>query len=111
RASRVLPHPAAPHIRVGRPRGKPPWVISSRPLMPVEAFSSFAAVGAAGWVWVGEAMANLDRNGGTENQDRAYLVFLPGGRKEIVIPDGGEAVIRIDAVRLSRIPLSYIAGS
>src|SRR3979490_1566288 len=34
-ASSVLPHPAFPHTSVGRPDGKPPRVISSRPLTPV----------------------------------------------------------------------------
>src|ERR1017187_1396766 len=34
-ASSVLPHPAPPHTSVGRPRGNPPPVISSRPWMPV----------------------------------------------------------------------------
>src|SRR5579862_5974679 len=33
--SSVLPHPALPQTRVGRPRGRPPSVISSRPRMPV----------------------------------------------------------------------------
>jgi hypothetical protein len=33
-AKRVFPLPAAPHIRVGRPLGKPPSVISSRPAIP-----------------------------------------------------------------------------
>ena len=36
---RVLPQPALPQTRVGRPRGKPPPVISSRPAMPVGHFS------------------------------------------------------------------------
>src|SRR5579863_7074192 len=31
----VLPHPAPPQTSVGRPRGNPPPVISSRPWMPV----------------------------------------------------------------------------
>jgi hypothetical protein len=34
-ASNVLPAPALPHTRVGRPRGRPPPVISSRPRMPL----------------------------------------------------------------------------
>jgi hypothetical protein len=38
-AIRVLPQPAVPQTRVGRPRGRPPRVISSRPAMPVGAFS------------------------------------------------------------------------
>ena len=35
--SRVLPEPGPPQTSVGRPAGKPPWVISSRPGMPVGA--------------------------------------------------------------------------
>src|SRR5260221_3728583 len=34
-ASSVLPQPAPPQTSVGRPRGRPPPVISSRPWMPV----------------------------------------------------------------------------
>src|ERR1044071_10124072 len=34
-ANSVLPHPAPPQTSVGRPCGKPPPVISSRPWMPV----------------------------------------------------------------------------
>ncbi len=34
-ASIVLPQPAAPQTRVGRPWGRPPSVISSSPRMPV----------------------------------------------------------------------------
>src|SRR6185436_6411313 len=34
-ANSVLPQPAPPHTSVGRPRGNPPPVISSRPWMPV----------------------------------------------------------------------------
>src|SRR5882672_6636199 len=34
-ANRVLPQPAPPQTSVGRPRGNPPPVISSRPWMPV----------------------------------------------------------------------------
>jgi hypothetical protein len=34
-ASSVLPQPALPHTNVGRPRGNPPSVISSRPVIPV----------------------------------------------------------------------------
>jgi len=30
-----LPHPAEPHTSDGRPRGSPPPVISSKPLIPV----------------------------------------------------------------------------
>jgi hypothetical protein len=33
-AKSVFPLPAAPHISVGRPLGKPPSVISSRPAIP-----------------------------------------------------------------------------
>ena len=33
--NRVLPAPALPQTRVGRPRGRPPPVISSRPRMPL----------------------------------------------------------------------------
>lgn len=39
-ASRVLPHPAGPQRSVGRPRGRPPPVTSSSPLIPVGAFGS-----------------------------------------------------------------------
>src|SRR5689334_4078579 len=39
---RVLPQPALPQISVGRPRGRPPPVISSKPVIPVGAFSSEA---------------------------------------------------------------------
>ena len=35
--SRVLPEPGPPQTSVGRPAGRPPWVISSRPGMPVGA--------------------------------------------------------------------------
>ena len=38
--NRVLPQPAAPQMSVGRPAGRPPSVISSRPSMPVAALSS-----------------------------------------------------------------------
>ena len=33
--SSVLPQPAPPQTRVGRPRGRPPSVISSSPWIPV----------------------------------------------------------------------------
>src|ERR1022692_1207933 len=36
----VFPEPAPPLTRVGRPRGNPPPVISSKPWMPVDAFGS-----------------------------------------------------------------------
>src|SRR5687768_15854762 len=39
-ANRVLPQPAAPQTSVGRPAGRPPSVISSRPSIPVAALSS-----------------------------------------------------------------------
>lgn len=39
-ASKVFPHPAGPQTRVGRPRGRPPPVTSSRPLIPVGALGS-----------------------------------------------------------------------
>ena len=35
--SSVLPEPGPPQTSVGRPAGRPPWVISSRPAMPVGA--------------------------------------------------------------------------
>ena len=38
-ANSVLPHPGPPHTRVGRPAGRPPPVISSKPRIPVGAFS------------------------------------------------------------------------
>lgn len=38
--SKVLPHPALPHMSVGRPRGKPPPVISSSPWIPVGALGN-----------------------------------------------------------------------
>ena len=38
-ASRVLPEPAPPQTNVGRPAGRPPLVISSRPCMPVGDFA------------------------------------------------------------------------
>ena len=42
-ANSVLPQPAAPHSSVGRPRGNPPDVTSSRPVMPVGDLTSAAA--------------------------------------------------------------------
>src|SRR6476659_11218858 len=39
-ASKVLPQPALPQTSVGRPRGRPPPVISSSPSMPVGALGS-----------------------------------------------------------------------
>ena len=39
-ASSVLPQPALPQTSVGRPRGRPPPVISSSPSMPVGHFSN-----------------------------------------------------------------------
>jgi len=36
----VLPQPALPQMSVGRPRGRPPRVISSSPEIPVGAFAS-----------------------------------------------------------------------
>ena len=39
-AKRVLPQPAEPQSKVGRPLGKPPSVISSSPVMPVGHFST-----------------------------------------------------------------------
>ena len=39
-AKRVLPAPALPQTRVGRPRGRPPPVISSRPRMPLLALGN-----------------------------------------------------------------------
>src|SRR6195952_5837492 len=38
--NRVLPLPAAPQISVGRPVGKPPKVMASKPEMPVGVFGS-----------------------------------------------------------------------
>src|SRR5205085_11197344 len=37
---RVSPHPAAPQIKAGRPLGRPPLVISSKPVMPVGVLGS-----------------------------------------------------------------------
>src|SRR6185369_7510591 len=37
-AKRVFPAPALPQMSVGRPEGKPPRVISSKPGMPVRSF-------------------------------------------------------------------------
>src|SRR4051812_46305815 len=45
--STVFPHPARPETRVGRPRGSPPCVNSSRPEIPVGAFGS---------VWTGRRL-------------------------------------------------------
>src|ERR1051326_6479662 len=36
--NRVFPQPASPHTRVGRPCGRPPNVISSKPEIPVGHF-------------------------------------------------------------------------
>src|SRR5438128_2257181 len=36
-----FPEPAPPLINVGRPRGRPPPVISSKPAIPVGAFANF----------------------------------------------------------------------
>jgi hypothetical protein len=38
--NRVLPQPALPQIKVGRPFGKPPKVISSSPCIPVGVFGN-----------------------------------------------------------------------
>src|SRR5689334_191082 len=46
-ARSVLPQPAPPHTRVGRPRGSPPLVISSSPGIPVGAFGNARL---AGWL-------------------------------------------------------------
>ena len=45
-ASSVLPQPALPQTRVGRPLGKPPPVISSSPWMPVGALGNCLLVSA-----------------------------------------------------------------
>src|SRR5580693_399447 len=45
-ARRVLPQPALPHTRVGRPAGRPPAVSSSRPAMPVGALARSPLAGA-----------------------------------------------------------------
>jgi hypothetical protein len=39
-ANSVLPEPAAPVTSVGRPCGSPPWVISSKPVIPVGTLAS-----------------------------------------------------------------------
>ena len=44
----VLPQPAPPQTSVGRPRGRPPPVMTSRPWMPVGHFASLARGGGAG---------------------------------------------------------------
>jgi len=46
-AKRVLPQPAEPQSKVGRPLGKPPSVISSSPAMPVGHFSTAGIARAA----------------------------------------------------------------
>src|SRR5580704_11490843 len=48
-ANNVLPHPAPPHTSVGRPRGNPPPVISSRPWMPVGHLGKRADAEAGPW--------------------------------------------------------------
>jgi hypothetical protein len=45
-ANSVLPQPVPPHISVGRPRGRPPPVIASRPWMPVGHFASVGSFSA-----------------------------------------------------------------
>src|SRR4051794_6402601 len=45
-AKSVLPHPAPPQISVGRPRGRPPSVTSSRPRMPDGTLASWALAAA-----------------------------------------------------------------
>src|SRR3954468_10649658 len=45
-ANSVLPQPALPHTSVGRPRGNPPSVTSSRPSMPVGVFGRVPAAAA-----------------------------------------------------------------
>ena len=44
-ANSVLPAPALPQTRVGRPRGRPPPVISSRPRMPLLALGNAETIG------------------------------------------------------------------
>lgn len=46
-AKRVFPQPAPPQRSVGRPVGNPPWVIASRPAMPVGDLQSATAAGAS----------------------------------------------------------------
>jgi hypothetical protein len=52
--SKVLPHPAPPQIRVGRPLGNPPPVISSKPTIPVRDFDK-----AGEWDWVFRVFVDL----------------------------------------------------
>src|SRR5271169_1676566 len=62
----VLPQPALPQMSVARPRGSPPSVTSSRPLMPVGAFSrrSPALVAArAGFCLANLAFVALEERG------------------------------------------------
>ncbi len=55
-ASSVLQQPAEPQTSVGRPAGKPPSEISSKPAMPVGAFGNMVEVVAStgiGWSVLG----------------------------------------------------------
>src|SRR3712207_2273871 len=54
-AKSVLPQPAPPQTSVGRPFGRPPWVISSKPPIPVGALGRGWAAptpGAAAEMWL-----------------------------------------------------------
>src|SRR3954449_7532791 len=51
-AKSVLPQPAAPHTSDGRPVGRPPKVIASKPVIPVGALGSMAGnVASSGIGW------------------------------------------------------------
>src|SRR4051812_38911613 len=51
-ANSVLPQPAAPHTSDGRPVGRPPKVIASKPVMPVGALGNMARnVASSGIGW------------------------------------------------------------
>jgi hypothetical protein len=70
-AMRVLPQPADPHSSVGRPMGSPPRVISSRPLIPVGAFSSAIVVGPPG-LPVSQAFAPVSRDASCQAQTPVF---------------------------------------
>src|SRR5579864_3517592 len=73
-ANSVLPEPAPPQTRVGRPRGNPPLVISSSPGIPV---GDFATVRSAALVLNGGCIPGriAQRHAGLEVNTQAWKLI------------------------------------
>ena len=93
-ASSVLPQPAGPQTSVGRPRGRPPPVTSSSPLMPVGAF---------GRPWLG-LLVGVEPVRLDAHRRHAHASWFAGGVEPVT---GRPRFVALSTKRLSVLPETW----